>query len=126
VKVLATIDTLEHLHRGGRIGGAATLVATMLQIKPVLYVANGHVDVHSKPRTKSRALRSMLEQMAKQAHAGQLHVAILHADVPSEAEAFRATVAEHFDCVELYVTELTPVMGVHTGPGVLGVAFYAE
>lgn len=126
VTVLATIDTLEHLHRGGRIGGAATLVGTMLQIKPVLYVANGHVDVHAKPRTKSRALRTMLQQMAKRANGGRIHAAILHADVPDEAEALRKKVEELFNCVELFVTELTPVMGVHTGPGVLGVAFYAE
>jgi fatty acid-binding protein DegV len=53
-------------------------------------------------------------------------VAILHADAREEAETLRRTIADRFDCDELYVTELTPVMGAHTGPGVLGVAFYAE
>lgn len=126
INLLAAIDTLEYLHRGGRIGGAASLVGTMLQIKPVLYVADGHVDVFAKPRTKSKAVRIMLEQMAERASDRPLHVAILHADVPEEAEALRQTVAQQFDCTELYVTEFTPVMGSHAGPGVLGVVFYAE
>lgn len=126
MKLLATIDTLEHLHRGGRIGGAATLLGTMLQIKPVLYVADGHVDVFARPRTKSKAVRIIVQQMAEHVAGRRLHAAILHADVPEEAAALRQEVAGRFDCAELYVTELTPVMGAHTGPGVLGVAFYAE
>lgn len=126
VTLLATIDTLEYLHRGGRIGGAAALVGSVLQIKPVLSVADGHVDVFAKPRTKSRAIRIMLQQMAKRATEGPIHAAILHADVPKEAEVLRQQVAQLFDCAELYVTPLTPVMGAHTGPGVVGVAFYTE
>jgi DegV family protein with EDD domain len=131
MNLLATIGTLEYLHRGGRIGGAATLLGTMLQIKPVLYVADGHVDVFARPRTLTKALRVMMQQMAERVDgAGRtlrsLHVAILHADEPERAEALRQQVAEQFDCAELYVTELTPVMGAHTGPGVLGVVFYAE
>jgi DegV family protein with EDD domain len=126
MNLLATLDTLEYLHRGGRIGGAAALVGTVLQIKPVLYVADGHVDVFAKPRTKSRAIRTMLEEVAKKADNRLLHAAILHADVPEEAQALKQRVAEQSDCAELYITELTPVMGTHTGPGVLGIAFYAE
>jgi DegV family protein with EDD domain len=126
MNLLAILDTLEYLHRGGRIGGAATLVGTVLQIKPVLYVANGQVDVFAKPRTRSGAIRTMLERMAETAAGRPLHAAILHADVLEEAEALRQQVADRFDCAELYITELTPVMGAHTGPGVLGVVFYAE
>jgi DegV family protein with EDD domain len=126
MNLLATLDTLEYLHRGGRIGSAATLVGTVLQIKPVLCVANGHVDVFAKPRTKSGAIRTMLKRMEETAAGRPLHAAVLHADVLEEAEALRQQVANRFNCAELYVTELTPVMGAHTGPGVLGVVFYAE
>lgn len=126
VHLLACIDTLEYLHRGGRIGGAATLVGTVLQIKPILCLADGHVDVFAKPRTKSKAIRVMLEQLAQQASGRWLHVAVLHAAVPGEAEALRKRIAEEFHCSELYVTEMTPVMGTHTGPGLLGVAFFAD
>jgi DegV family protein with EDD domain len=124
--VLAAIDTLEYLHRGGRIGGAATLVGTLLRLRPVVYVADGHVDVFAKPRTKRKAIRIILQHIAERANGRPLHAAILHADVPEEAEALRQAVAEKFNCAELYVTEMTPVMGVHAGPGVLGVAFYVD
>jgi DegV family protein with EDD domain len=126
VNLLATIDTLEYLQRGGRIGGAAALVGAMLQIKPVLCLTDEHVAVLARPRTQAKAMRIMLERMAGLADSHRLHAAILHGDVPEEAEALRQRVAEQFDCAELYVTELTPVMGAHTGPGVLGVVFYTE
>jgi DegV family protein with EDD domain len=124
--ILFTLDTFEYLHRGGRIGGAAALVGTMLQIKPVLHLDGGQVDVLRKPRTKPKALRLILQRITDQVGNRPLHVAILHADAPQEAENLRQRVAERFDCVELYVTEFTPVMGAHTGPGLLGVAFYPE
>jgi DegV family protein with EDD domain len=124
--LLFTLDTFEYLHRGGRIGGAAALVATMLQIKPVLYLDDGHVDVLCKPRTKPRALRLILQQIADQVENRPLHAAVFHADALQEAEDLRQRVAERFDCVELYLAEFTPVIGAHTGPGLLGVAFYPE
>jgi DegV family protein with EDD domain len=126
VNLLATIDTLEYLQRGGRIGRAAALAGAMLRIKPVLCLANGQVDVFAKPRTQAKAVRVMLEQMEEQVDGDPIHAAILHADVPQEAEALRQEVAERFNCAELFVSELTPVMGAHTGPGVLGVVFYTE
>lgn len=126
VHLLATIGTLEYLRRGGRIGGAATLLGTALQIKPVLYLADGHVDVFAKPRTQSRATQVMLGQISQQADGRPLHVAIFHADAPGQADELRTWIAQEFQCVELYVTEMTPVMGAHTGPGVLGVVFYAD
>lgn len=126
VDLLVCVDTLEYLHRGGRIGRAAALVGAMLQIKPVLSLADGHVDAFAKPRTKARAVRLMLDRMAEAVGKRPKHVAIMHADAPQEAEDLRGKVAGQFNCVELYVTEFTPVIGAHTGPGVLGVAFYAE
>jgi DegV family protein with EDD domain len=126
VNLLATIGTLEYLHRGGRIGGAATLLGTVLQIKPVLGLAEGYVEVFARPRTKSRAVQVMLKHMADQVNNDPICVAILHAGIPEEAEELRQRVAEQFNCDELYVTELTPVMGAHTGPGVLGIVFYKE
>jgi DegV family protein with EDD domain len=126
MNLLFTIETFEYLHRGGRIGGAAMLLGTMLQIKPVLYLADGRIEVFAKPRTKARAIQLILRQVADLAGSCPIHVAIFHADVPEEAEALRQGVAEQFNCVELYVTEFTPVMGAHTGPGILGIAFYTQ
>ena len=126
MNLLATLDTLEYLHRGGRIGGGAAVLGALLQIKPVLYVTDGHVDLFARPRTKSKAIRIMMEQLTSAADGGSLHVAIFHADVPQEAEALQNRIATDLECDELYVTEMTPMMGAHTGPGVLGVVFYAE
>ncbi|UCC61474.1 MAG: DegV family protein, partial [Anaerolineae bacterium] len=126
MNLLFIIGTLEYLHRGGRIGGAARLLGTMLQIKPVLYLDEGRVEIFAKPRTKARAIQLILEEMTDRVGGRPIHAAVFHADVLEEAEALRQRVAEQFDCLELYVTEFTPVMGAHTGPGVLGVAFYAD
>lgn len=126
VSLMAAIDTLEYLHRGGRIGGAAALLGSALRLKPVLYIAAGRPEVLAKPRTKAKAAQFMLRQMAAQVDSRRLHAAVLHADAPGEAEALRQQIAARFDCAELYVAEFTPVMGAHTGPGLLGVAFYAE
>lgn len=126
MNLLATVDTLEYLYRGGRIGGAATLLGTVLQIKPVLYLAKGHVGVFAKPRTKRRAAEIMLQRMAELVGRGRVHVAIMHSDVLDEAQELRRQVLSRFDCVELHITEFTPVMGAHTGAGLLGLVFYAE
>jgi DegV family protein with EDD domain len=126
VNVLATIGTLEYLHRGGRIGAAAALLGSMLQIKPVLCLTQGTVNVFARPRTQAKAIQAMLDHMAEQVDGQRIHVAVLHADVPEEAQALRQKVDQRFDCAELYITELTPVMGAHTGPGVLGLVYYLE
>jgi fatty acid-binding protein DegV len=64
--------------------------------------------------------------MEKDGRDGRLHVAVVHADVADEAEALRVEIEERFNCVELYLGEFTPVMGAHTGPGLLGVSYYAD
>lgn len=125
IRVLAALDTLVYLHRGGRIGRAAALAGSVLQLKPVLSLQDGQVDLFAKPRTKPRAVRTILRRMEDEVQGRRIHVGIFHADVPQEAEELRELVDRHFDCIELHVVEFTPVMGAHTGPGVLGVAYYA-
>jgi DegV family protein with EDD domain len=124
--VLAIIATMKYLRLGGRIGAAAWLLGTILKIKPILYIGDGKVGLFANSRTKGKAIKLILEHIAKRADGRSIHAAILHADVPEEAEALRQQVAGRFDCAELFVTEFTPVMGTHAGPGLLGVAFYVE
>jgi len=126
VMVYAMLDTLEYLYRGGRIGRAAVLLGTALQIKPILYLNNNIVDVLVKPRTRSRALRVMLDEMVRRVDGHPVHVAVLHADAPVEARLLREQVEAHFRCAEVLTSAFTPVMGAHTGPGLLGLAFYPE
>jgi DegV family protein with EDD domain len=126
VRIYVMLETLEYLHRGGRIGDAASLLGSILQIKPVLYVLDGQVKPLAKPRTRERGIQMMLREMEKEVDKRPIHAAIVQADARTEAEDFRQQVADRFDCKELYVTEFTPAMGAHAGPGILGVAFYVD
>lgn len=118
------VDTLEYLHRGGRIGGAAALVGSALRLKPILQVTEGRVEVVERPRTRSRAIERMLELMVREVGDAPAHLCVMHADALEAAEELRARVSTRLDCVESYLTEFTPAVGTHTGPG-LGLAFYA-
>jgi len=124
--VFAMLDTLEYLRRSGRAGRAVSLATSALDIKPILYLDGGGVDLLARPRTRQRAMRVMLQEMEKRVKGRPVHVAVMHADAPAEAEQLRKEVAARFDCLELYVTEFTPVMGSAAGPGVVGLAFYSE
>jgi DegV family protein with EDD domain len=126
IKFLFTLDTFEYLRKSGRMGGATALMGTLLQVRPVLHIPRGTVEVFARPRTKPRAIQLILQQMAKQPQNRPMHAAIAHADVRQEAEELRLTVSERFHCAELLLTEFTPVVGAHTGPGLLGIAFYTE
>ncbi len=126
INILATLDTLEYLHRSGRVPAAAALLGSLLKIKPIFYLEDGHADVLEKPRTRAKAVQRMLEIMETRVGSNPVHVAVMHADALEEAKRLRGEVASRFNCVELFITEFTPVMGAHTGPGLLGLAFWAE
>jgi DegV family protein with EDD domain len=126
VHLLAVQDRLDYLARSGRVPNVIALVGSALRIVPIFAIRHGEVSVVGQARSKPRAVQSMLDQMAAQAGNRPVHAAVFHADVPDEAEELRGTIAIRFDCLETFVTEFTPVMGAHTGPGLLGVAFYTE
>ena len=126
VNLVVTLDTLEYLYRGGRVGRAAQLMGSALQFKPVLSVENGAVDPLERPRTQAKAVRRILEIMATRVRGRPVHAAVVHADALDKAERLRQEVASLFDCRELYVTDLTPVMGTHAGPGTLLVSVLGD
>jgi DegV family protein with EDD domain len=126
VHFYATLDDLKHLHRGGRIGEAATLLGSRLKINPILNLENGRVRVVSVVRTRHTAVEKMMELMWNEVGDRPLHASVFHGDALAEAERIAEEVRSRFNCVEFYITEFTPVMGAHTGPGVIGLAFYAE
>ena len=125
--LLASLDTLQYLARSGRVPQAAAMVNSILNIKPVF--ALDHSDAHTValPRTMKSAVNRMLKLMKSMVKKGRpLHVAVIHADALEQATAFKNRIAAQFECREIYITEFTPVMGVHTGPGLIGAAFYEE
>ena len=125
VNVLFVVETLEYLHRGGRIGGASRLLGSALRIKPLLHLTEGRIDALGRVRTKRKAVQHMLEVMAERVGDAPVHAAVIHANTPDEAVRLQEQVRERFPCAELYLAELSPVIGTHVGPGTVGVAFYA-
>lgn len=127
VNLFATLDTLQYLVKSGRVPQAAALVNSILSIKPVFTL--NHADPHTValPRTMKSATSRMLKLIETAVNKGQqLHVAVMHADAMGEAVTLKDRILSQFECKEIYITEFTPVMGVHTGPGLVGVAFYGE
>ncbi len=127
VNLFATLDTLQYLVKSGRVPQAAALVNSILNIKPIFTL--NHKDAHTValPRTMKSALDRMLKLMHSSVSKEQpLHVAVMHADALEKAASFKNRISSQFNCEEIFITEFTPVMGVHTGPGLIGVAFYGE
>lgn len=127
VKFFAILGTLRYLLRGGRIGRAEAVMGSVLQVKPILSIDRDGVVVGlARPRTWHRALERVLELTEEEVGSRPVHMAVMHADAPGEAERLKVQLEARFNCVELYLTELTPVMTAYSGPGLLGVSFWAE
>ena len=126
VNLYAVLDTLRYLARSGRVPQAAAMVNSILSIKPVFTLNNADPHTVALPRTMQSAMDRMLKLMEGAAAGQKLHVAVMHADVPEQAANFKNRIASRFDCEEIFITEFTPVMGAHTGPGLIGVAFYGD
>lgn len=127
VYLFASLDTLKYLVKSGRVPQAAALVNSLLNIKPVFAVNGGEAHTLSLPRSTDSAIRRILKLMKNKVSKGQsIHVAVMHANVIERARLLEEQIVSRFNCVEIFITEFTPVMGVHTGPGVIGVAFYVE
>ena len=101
-------------------------MGSALQFKPVLSVENGAVGPLEWPWTQTKAVRRILENRATRVRRRPVHALVVHADELDKAERLRQEIASLFDCRELYVTDLTPVMGTHPSPGVLGMAWWSE
>jgi DegV family protein with EDD domain len=125
--VLFAVDTLEYLHRGGRIGGAARLLGSALNLKPVLTIAHGRVESLEKVRSRGKSLRRLVE-IARERLGDRrpTELAIMHAAAPEDLAAFTEMVVEELKPERLLTRLLSPVVGTHAGPGALGFAFYAE
>jgi DegV family protein with EDD domain len=127
VNLFATLDTLQYLVRSGRVPQAAALVNSLLSIKPIFTLNHSNAHTVALPRTMKSALNHILKLMEASVIKGQpLHVAVMHADAIGEAINLKDRISSQFECREIFITEFTPVMGVHTGPGLVGVAFYGD
>ena len=125
--VYFVVDTLEYLHRGGRIGAAARLFGSTLNLKPLLEIKDGIVCPVAKIRSRQKALQRVYQLLEEQLPQGsKIHMSVLHVAAPEDAAQLRDELIARFHPVEMIETECGPVVGTHAGPGTVGVAFYAE
>ncbi len=126
VTFVVLLDTIRHVYRTGRIPKVAARVGAMLNIKPILSSSSGLVRFKGVARSREKGINRLLETMRDKVGQSPVHVAVMHAYVPDEAEMLKERVSIEFNCAELWVTEFSPVMGYATGTGTLGFAFYKD
>ena len=121
-----TVDSFDHLRHGGRVSAAAAAVGTMLQIKPLLHVdEEGKLRVAEKPRGRKQAIRTQVAHMKEgwTPEMGNL-VVIGHGDCPDDVEQLRQAVLKEFPDADIRVAYIGPVIGAHTGPGMLALIYW--
>ena len=128
VGVVVSFDTLEYLALGGRIGKAAYLLGNLIDIKPIISLdSEGFVEPIGKVRGNQRAFEAIIEHVEKMtAGCRKLHLAVMDADASDRAEELKRLAIERLKPNEVINTTITPVMGAHTGPGLVGLGFLYE
>ncbi|MBN2499286.1 MAG: DegV family protein [Anaerolineales bacterium] len=123
-EVIYTLETLEYLQRGGRIGRVQALASSVLNIKPIINVdkADGKYSTVGKTRTLKKALKTIQEHLDSIYGDEPLWVCVLHGKFAEQAEELAAMVQERLNVAKLEVLRISPVLGVHTGPGIVGIA----
>lgn len=120
------VDTLEYLQKGGRIGGAAALIGSVLQVKPILELRDGRVEPLERERTQRKALARLKELVLERTARGpDSHLSVLHAGAPEIAQALADDLGRQIAIPEVMIMDLTPAIVTHAGPGMVGVGFFA-
>jgi len=120
------VDTLEFLHRGGRIGGGQRFLGSALNIKPILELRDGRVEAVERVRTRKKSLVRLVEMIGERIAGKQpVRLAALHANAAEEARLMLEMAKERYHPVETVFSEVSPVVGTHAGPGVLGLCYMA-
>jgi DegV family protein with EDD domain len=127
--LFAMIDTLGYLRRSGRVGTAAALLGSVLDIKPILTVREGVVEIVERVRTRKKAMARLLELAGEQMRGcGAIHLATGHTGAVKDAQALMTRACQRFQDHQIRQTllvDISPAIGVHIGPGCVGVAFMA-
>jgi len=124
-KMLQTADTLKYLYMGGRIGKAKHLVASILDIKPIISMEDGDIVALGQGRTRKRVYQMMVDLMMKNLGAHKkIKIAYVHAAAKDEVGKLRLLVEKRIQPIETLVSELPPALGVHTGPGTIGFCYF--
>jgi len=122
--VVFAVNTLEFLHRGGRIGGASRYLGTALNIKPILEITGGKVQAIERVRTRKKSLLrlvELVEERVKDKH--PVRLAVLHARAEEDARELQKFAESRIETEESIFSEVSPVIGTHAGPGTVGLAY---
>lgn len=123
--MIQTADTLRYLYMGGRIGRARHLVGSLLNIKPLIGMEDGIIVALGTARSRLKAYRRMVELMQQRVGEGaRVRIAFTHVAAMEKLDTLRDLVSTRFECVETIVTDLAPVLAVHSGPGTVGMSFF--
>ncbi len=124
--IFFAVDTLEFLHRGGRIGGATRFLGTMLNFKPILELRDGRVEPIERVRTRRKSLERIIDLAVEQIGARTpVRLSTLHANAPEDAKYVLEEASKRLNPIEVVFSEVSPVVGVHAGPGVVGIVYMA-
>jgi DegV family protein with EDD domain len=124
-RMLQTADTLKYLYMGGRIGRAKHLVGSLLNLKPLIGMEDGIVVAVGTARSRRQAYQMMVEKVESEVgQKGKIKVAYVHAAAAEEAEKIKELVEARLTVVESLIADLSPALGVHTGPGTAGLCYY--
>ena len=121
--IYLTVETLEFLHRGGRIGGASRFLGTALNIKPIMNVQNGAIAALERVRTRAKSLQRLVELLETEVGKKPLQVSALHANIPADAQYLLDQVQGRLNLTYGGISELSPVIGANVGPGTVGLAY---
>lgn len=124
-RMIQTADTLKYLYLGGRIGRAQHLVGSLLNIKPLISMADGVIVSLGTARSRQRAYQMMVEAVCRAVGPlGKIKIAYVHAGALEEIAKLKALIESQLTCVETLTAELSPALAVHTGPGTAGLCYY--
>ena len=126
VQLLVVLDTLTYLARSGRVPRLVVWASSPLQVKPIVSYQRGAYRPVTIVRTMRRAVDRLFQELSRRGRGGALHVCVHHTNVPDRADELLGRVRLSLQPKELFTAEFTQVMGAHTGPGLLGFAFYTE
>lgn len=122
-EVIYTLDTLEYLARGGRIGRVKALAGALLSLKPVIRVdTDGKYSTVSTGRTLGKSMIAITEYLYSKYENTPLWATVLHGRFAEKAEILKNELSEKLSVARMEVRRISPILGVHTGPGIVGVA----
>lgn len=126
VDLLFVLDTVRYAYRTGRVPRFASRAGSLLDVKPVMGWRDGAARFKSMTRSRDKGIDQIIGLMHSRVGGKRVHVAVHHTDAAEEAEKLKERVSREFECIELWLTEFSPIMGYSAGRGALGLAFYPE